>query len=267
MTTSTEPYDESVQELVARENARRKRVFLAFLALLLVPIAIGAYALTRAPSETAKVAKDVAPIVTERVGGQIAARVTSEVVSRAEPIIRESVAREITAKVEPRIASVASDLRHDITDLQTASRETASFVAAARPQMTSLQAFDDRLGKLSGTIDQTGSAFQSLRADQDRLRQEVAAQREYSQGLSKTIDQVRGQANNDVASSRQQFAELRQTMSKELESILALANTSVQTANANKEAIGAIARRLSVLEAEMKKLQERAANKAEGVPK
>ena len=54
MTIPTEPYNESVQETVDRETARRKRVFLAFMALLLVPIAIGAYALTKAPSETDK---------------------------------------------------------------------------------------------------------------------------------------------------------------------------------------------------------------------
>ena len=45
MTTANESYEEWIQQAVARETARRKRVFMTFMALLLVPIAIGGYAL------------------------------------------------------------------------------------------------------------------------------------------------------------------------------------------------------------------------------
>jgi hypothetical protein len=223
---TTAPFNESIQDAVARENGRRKRVFLAFLALLLVPIAIGAYALSKAPSETAKIANDVAPILIERVGGQVAARVTSDVVSRTEPLIRDKVAREINATVEPRIASLTGTLTKDITDLQTTVRETS-----------------ERMGKLSGTVEQNANVIQTLRTDHDRLRQEVAG-------------------NNDGASSRQQFAELRQSMAKDLASIRALAAAGAQAANANKEAIDALARRVTTLEAEFRKQQGRAPNGA-----
>src|SRR6185436_12384992 len=101
MTTPMEPYNDSIQETVARETARRKRVFLAFMALLLVPIAIGAYALAKAPSDTEKVVQDVTPIVTERVGGQIATRVKDDVVKQTEPLIRDNVSRAIATSVEP----------------------------------------------------------------------------------------------------------------------------------------------------------------------
>jgi septal ring factor EnvC (AmiA/AmiB activator) len=225
-TTPTAPFNESIQDVVARENARRKRVFLAFLALLLVPIAIGAYALTKAPSETAKVANDVAPIVTERGGGEIAARVSNDVASRAEPLIRASVAREINATVEPRIASLTGTLTKDITDLQTTVHETSAFA-----------------GKLSGTVDQNANALQALQTDQNRLRQEVTD-------------------NNDGASSRQQFAELRQSMAKELGSIRDLAAASAETANANKAAIDALARKVAALEVALKRQQSRAPNGA-----
>lgn len=240
---TTAPFNESIQDAVARENARRKRVFLAFLALLLVPIGIGAYALTKAPTETAKVANEVAPIVTERVGGEIAARVSNDVASRTEPLIRASVAREINATVEPRIATLTGTLTKDITDLQTTARDTSAFVTAATPQLASIPALEDRMVKLSGAVEQNANVVQALRTDQDRLRQEVAG-------------------NNDGASSRQQFAELRQIMAKELGSIRALAAASAQTANANKEAIDALARRVAALEAEFKRQQNRAPNGA-----
>ena len=71
--TAMEPFDESVQEIVARETARRKRVLLAFLALLLVPIAIGAYALSRAKKETEAIVDAVTTPVTERVNRKTAA--------------------------------------------------------------------------------------------------------------------------------------------------------------------------------------------------
>lgn len=228
---TTAPYDESIQDAVARENARRKRVFLAFLALLLVPIGIGAYALTKAPSETAKVANEVAPIVTERVGGEIAARVSNDVASRAEPLIRANVAREITATVEPRIASLTTTLTKDITDLQTTVRDTSAFVTAATPQLASIPALQDRMVKLSGAVEQNTNVVQALRT-----------------------------GNNDGASSRQQFAELRQAMFKELGSIRAIATAGAQTANANKAAIEALARRVAALEVASKRQQGRAPN-------
>ncbi len=201
MTTPTAPYNDSIQETVARETARRKRVFLAFMALLLVPIAIGAYALAKAPSDTEKVVQDVTPIVTERVGGQIATRVKDDVVKQTEPLIRDNVSRAISTSIEPRIATATSALRQDITNLQATAQKTSEFVAG-------------------------------VRNDQEGLRHENT-------------------------SSRQQINDLRQTMARELESIRSLVNTSVQTANANREAIGGLARRISVVETELKRLQER----------
>jgi hypothetical protein len=268
MTIPAERYDDSIQETLARETARRKRVFLAFIVLLLVPIAIGAFALTKAPSETAKVANDVTPIVTERVGGQITERVTSDVVSRAEPIIRDNVARAITANVEPRIASAADALRKDITDLQTTTRETAQFVAAATPQLSAITGFEDRLLSLDGSLDQTRGLFQTLKNDQEGLRRDVATDRQFSRGLSSDIDRANTRLTNEIASSRQQLSSqivsfreqvdaLRQATARDLASIRTLANTSVQTANSNKEAIGALSRRVSAVEADVRRLQER----------
>ena len=259
MTLPTGTYTDSVQETVARETARRKRVFLTFMALLLVPIAIGAYALTKAPSETEKVVTEVTPIVAERVSGDIAGRVTNDVVKQTEPLIRDNVSRAITTNVEPRIASATNALRKDITDLQTTTQQTSQIVAAAAPQLSAIPAFEERLVKLDGSVNQTQNMFQTLKTDQDNLRQGVAADRDFIQGLPRQIDRVNVQLSNEITSSRQQIDDLRQTMAKELDSIRTLANNSVQTANSNKEAIGSLSRRISVVEAELKKLQGRVA--------
>lgn len=267
MTTSMAQHDDSIQQAVARETARRKRVFIAFIALLLVPIGIGAYALVRAPSETDKVATDVTPIVTERVGEQITARVTNDVVSRAGPIIRGDVERAISANVEPRIASAADALRKDITDLQATTQKTAAIVDAAAPQLSTLPAFEDRLVKLDGSLNQTQTLFQTLKDDQDVLRQDVATERQFTRGLSTAFDRVNTQLTSEIAASRQlnreivsfraQLDELRRATATELDSIRTLATTSAQTANSNREALAGLTRRISVVEAEMRKLQTR----------
>jgi DNA repair ATPase RecN len=138
---TTAPYEESVHEAVAREAARRKRVFLAFLGLLLIPIAIGAYALSKAPTELEKVATDVTPLVTSRVSGEITERVTSDISAKTEPLIRQNVAREIQSAVEPRLASVSND----ITQLQTSVQKTSALVQEVTPQLAAVPELKNRL--------------------------------------------------------------------------------------------------------------------------
>jgi chromosome segregation ATPase len=154
---TTAPYDESVHEAVARETARRKRVLLAFLGLLLVPIAIGVYALSKAPTEIERVASDVTPIVTSRVAGNIAERVTSDVSAKTEPLIRQNVAREVKAAVEPRFSSVSND----ITQLQSSVQKTSELVESVRPHLA--------------LVGQNETTLKNLDVNQARLGREVAA--------------------------------------------------------------------------------------------
>jgi DNA repair ATPase RecN len=183
--TTVPPYDESVREAVARETARRKRVLLAFLALLLIPIAIGAYALTRAPTEIERVASDVTPIVTSRVAGEITERVTSDVAARNEPLIRQNVAREINTVVEPRLASVSND----ITQLQTSVQKTSELVERVGPQLAAVPELTDRL-----------SAFN---ANQARMTREMGANlqmananREALAAISRQLAEINGELSS-----------------------------------------------------------------------
>lgn len=255
MTVPVEPYGESVHEAVARETTRRKRVLLAFLGLLLVPISIGAYALSQAASETEQVVTQATPIVTQRAGEQIATRVTNDVVTRTEPLIRQNVSREIAGTVEPRIAQVASTLQRDISTLQSTVRETATAVAATRAGMPNLSGFEARLTNIDVAVDRNQGLFQSLQDGQERLRVDVAAEREFRQGLSRNIGQISGRLENEFA-TRQQVAALQQTIATDLAAIRSLANASVQTANRNRVAIGNLGGRVLRIEQDLKKLQQ-----------
>lgn len=253
---TTAPYDESVHEAVARETVRRKRVFSVFIALLLVPIGIGAYALSKAPTEAQKVATDVAPIVTQRVSADISAGITNNVIAQTQPIIQKSVAREVSANVAPRLAAVDT-LQRDITNLQQTTQKVSDFVASATPQLATVSGLGDRLSTLQGVVNQHEDAFKTISSDQASFRQDLAKTRESTQSLSMKIGKVDAMAN-DLELSRKQMQEFRQAVTNELGSIRSLVNADVQAANANKEAIGSLNNRLSGIEGELRKLQARA---------
>lgn len=251
---TTAPFNESVQDAVTRETKRRKRVFSVFISLLLIPIAIGAYALSKAPTETQKVAADVAPIVAQRVGADISAGITDKVIAQTQPIIQKNVANEISTTVEPRLAAVGT-LQKDITNLQQTTQKVSDFVASATPQLASVSGLNERLSAVQGLVDQHDSAFKTISSGQDSIRQDLAKTRDATQVLSTKIDR----AAPDLELSRKQMQEFRQSVTNELGSIKEMVNSDIQTANANKEAIGSLSRRLSVLENDLKKLQGRAA--------
>jgi chromosome segregation ATPase len=225
--------------------------------LLLVPIAIGAYALSKAPTETQKVVNDVAPIVAQRVDADISAGITDKVIAQTQPIIQKNVANEISTTVEPRLAAVDT-LQKDITNLQQTTQKVSDFVASATPQLASVSGLNERLSAVQGLVDQHDSAFKTISSDQDSIRQDLAKTRDATQTLSVKIDRIAPMAN-DLELSRQQMQKFQQSLTNELGSIKEMVNSDIQTANANKEAIGSLSRRLSVLESDLKKLQGRAA--------
>lgn len=90
----------SVKTAVDREAQRRKRVFATFLALLIIPIAIGAYAIAMAPSETDAVVNEVTPLVQERVEKNVEETITARVDRTVEPRVVELVERQATPVIE-----------------------------------------------------------------------------------------------------------------------------------------------------------------------
>ena len=300
--TAMEPFDESVQEIVARETARRKRVLLAFLALLLVPIAIGAYALSRAPKETEAIVNAVTPPVTERVNRSVAEGVTNDVVARTEPLIRRNVTTAIEQTVVPRIASAETALTNlqstvrttsetmdartaAIPDLQSqlatieqtvvpriASTEAAltnlqntvrTSAAATNARVAAIPELQSQLATLGESVDRTAGELGTFRSTQERLLAGFDAQRALTQSLSNDVGGLRGRLEG-VATQRQ-LADFQNKMTQELNALRTLANQGVQTASATQTAIGTLDARISRIQGTLNDLSVRVARLEERI--
>jgi hypothetical protein len=164
----TTTHEESIQDAVARETARRKRVFLTYLGLLLLPLIVGAFALANAPSETEAVAEAVTPVVAQAVG----ARVAEEVVRQATPMIQENVSREVARNVEPQlkaVADVASELRGSVTTLGGDVEKLKSTVAVT-PNPRLLSDLQRRVNEVDASSQGHGRARQELARQIEMLR-------------------------------------------------------------------------------------------------
>jgi hypothetical protein len=157
----------SVKTAVQREAQRRKRVYGMFALLLLVPVAIGIYAIAKAPSETdvvvEKVVKDVTPIVqgniqenlaknveatvTERVDRQIEPRVQEAVERRAAPLIERTLTRQVDAAVTARVRPLEQQYRAFTVEGNTEHERTAARVKELEARVAALER---RLAALTG---------------------------------------------------------------------------------------------------------------------
>ncbi len=142
----------SVKTAVDREAQRRKRVFATFLALLIIPIAIGAYAIAMAPSETDAVVDKVTPLVQERVEKNVEEtiavsvdrtvepRVAEIVERRATPVIESTLKRELGVALTTRVQPLEQNYRmlaarnaeYDKTTVRVQALEQSYRVLAAR---------------------------------------------------------------------------------------------------------------------------------------
>jgi hypothetical protein len=140
MTIDVQHENDPIRIAVEREARRRKRVLLGFLALLLVPLAIGGWALAKAPSETEAVAREVTPIVQQSVGENV----TKQVVAESRALIEENVNRSVEAKIEAKIEPIKSlhaevaTLNREVARMQPALLENVRLVADVRSQVAKL---------------------------------------------------------------------------------------------------------------------------------
>jgi chromosome segregation ATPase len=169
---TTDAYDDSVRDAVARETVRRKRVLIGFLASLAIPIAVGAYVLAKAPTEIESIAKEVSPIVSQNVGGELTEKVTKDVVARTEPALRQTVSRQVSSEVDTRVSSVTEGLRGDIAKLQATTQRTSQLIANTNTRSTDFSRFEGRLA----SIDRT--AFSSVQTANDNREAIVALTRQ-----------------------------------------------------------------------------------------
>ncbi|MGZ5444139.1 MAG: hypothetical protein ACXW31_06805 [Thermoanaerobaculia bacterium] len=146
----------SVKTAVAREERRRKRVLLTFLALLLIPIAIGVYALMKAPSETELVAKNVTPIVEKNVEENITARVdekieprVAEVIARqATPMLQRTLDRQVNAAITTRVQPLEQQFRVYTNEGNPQQRRLTERIKELEARVAALE---ERLAALTNT--------------------------------------------------------------------------------------------------------------------
>lgn len=257
--TAAESYDESIEEAVARETARRKRVFMTFMALLVVPIAIGGYALAKAPTETKIVADKVTPVVADRVEQSVGTRVMNEVVTKTAPLIRDSVSREFSATVAPQIASVANDaaqlrgsvdgLGQEIKTLQTTVQSSSEFVAAAAPQLKALPELQERLAKVSAFADEAARSITTLSNEDAAIRQQLDENRANTKRLSDQQAQFNSRFSEERERADRLRADLRDSLGKDLTSINQRLDRLILS-------VGSVQKQLDNLERRVKKLEE-----------
>jgi len=198
-TMSTEPHEESIKAAVARETARRRRVFITYLSLLALPLAIGGFALAKAPSEMAAVANDVTPVVTERVGAQV----SNEVMRQTAPMISATVSREVTSQVEPRFKTAAYSVDALRTSVDANSRQINEVAASART---------------------TADAVTPLRNEQAAIRRELTDA--FAQRLSVQQEDFDRKLADQRKLAEKQNAEFRQVVAKEIDSLRELVKSS-----------------------------------------
>jgi polyhydroxyalkanoate synthesis regulator phasin len=142
----------SVKLAVEREAHRRKRVFATFLALLIIPIAIGLYAVAKAPSDTDVVVSNVTPIVEKNVEENITARVDQKIEPRVEEIVERRAAPVIERTLDKAVAARVQPLERQYRVLavqrNTERQETAERVKILEARVAALE---ERLARLTNT--------------------------------------------------------------------------------------------------------------------
>lgn len=177
------PIDVAVQ----KEIARRKRALWMFLALLLLPLIVGGWALTRAPKETELVAREVTPIVRQEVSRSIESSVTEAVAEKATPVIRQTVSEQFNATVLPEIGAVKKEVSGIQQTMQENSRkitEASSSVAMIRGEQATL---------VRGGFVREQQARESLRRTIASVQQDLSSKTETLATLDKRVDQMERQ--------------------------------------------------------------------------
>ena len=141
----------SVKTAVALEAQRRKRVYLMFLALLLIPVAIGVFAILKAPDDARVMAARVTPIVeegltqrveenvTQRVDRKIEPRVEKLVEERATPVIEQTLNREVQRAVTTRVQPIEQNYNNLARRGDTERRATAARVKELEDRVAALE--------------------------------------------------------------------------------------------------------------------------------
>jgi chromosome segregation ATPase len=216
----TTDFDHTVTLAAQREADRRKRVLMAYLAALVIPIAIGGYALMRAPSENEAVARSVTPMVQEvvkrdfdqrvgetqkRIDAQVESRVNEVVAAQAEPVIKREVAREVSASVAPQIESVRKELGERFTSIRfrppvqpdprleqipVLQEEIKSARSIAEAAGSNVKRTEQTLGSISEQTKMHAGSFEKIQSSLSELSRDTRENAATLQKLDARLDRL-----------------------------------------------------------------------------
>ncbi len=174
--SNPEQYEESIRAAVEREAKRRRRVLTGYLALLIVSMAVGGFAVVKAPTETEIVAKKVEPIVRDQVRASVADDITRSVVQSTGPQIDAKVSSAF-AEVKPRFDQITGGLQRsvqtinqNVTRIETTVRTSSQFIDTARPQLAQIE-------ELRGKVDETNRSMNETFAKSADVQQLIEKER------------------------------------------------------------------------------------------
>ncbi|HEX2121428.1 MAG TPA: hypothetical protein VHL59_07280 [Thermoanaerobaculia bacterium] len=170
-----------------KEIERRKRALSMFLALLLLPLIVGGWALVRAPKETELVAREVTPIVRQEVSRSIESSVTEAVAEQAAPVIRQTVSEQFSETVLPQIGAVKEEVSGMRQTMQENSRritEASSSVATIRGEQATV---------VRGGFAREQQARESLRRTVAAVQQDLTTKAKTLDDLDQRVQRIEGQ--------------------------------------------------------------------------
>jgi hypothetical protein len=218
--------DDSLQLIaaaVARETLRRKKVFTAFLLLLLLPLGAAAYALSSAPTRTEAFTKAVEPGVTQLAMESIGPRMNQVIVSNSGPIIRDQVARQYSEVVAPQLSTLSDDLRGVDADNRRVDARLTSLTAVvgdAQDELRSVVDLRPQLAQLPALIETSRVTSSEARLTTERVTALSAAQGVAGRRLdeigqaSQTTQHDVEELTKRVVSLEQQIAQLQREMKR-----------------------------------------------------
>lgn len=186
-----EPERSPIDIAVEKETARRKRVLLGFLLLLLVPLIVGGWALARAPKETEAVARQVAPLVSkdvrEEVSRSIESTVTEAVSAKAGPVIEKTVSAQFNQTVLPELGAV----KQEVSGIRATMQDNARKITDASASVAMIR--NEQATLVRGGFAREQQGRESLRRTIASVQEDLTAKTQTLDSLDKRVDQMERQ--------------------------------------------------------------------------
>ena len=237
------PENEAMREAVRREARRRRMLVITYLSLLLLPVGVGIYAVTRAPSEVQSVARQTVPYVVPEVRKQL----EPTIAATARPVIETEVRAQYERTVGPRLQSMSaatSALQATYTQLAPAVEANTKAVADLAPRIAGNAATLEQLQPLfsrhATTLDELMPAVRRHSAFVENAGPQLARLQQ--------IDAKATAIQNEVSTALAQFRSEQAKIEERL-------TATTRTANANADQIRELSGQMKTLSGEIRALQ------------